>query len=214
MPRRIARLLALAASLLTSSCGSGSTSPSPADVITGVWIGHATLTSASGGECVGPTLQSALGSRDVFAAPIQQTGSQLTARIAYQGNQTSCGLRGALSGSSFDLTMTSCEAGRVSAVRCQDGTMRDVELQTTRVTGSARAGAGSGVETSTWNVFAPGSTTPVGVLNLRSEFTWTELGLPSSDFHIFDGSVLPGYVDGVISIPAEDTPFCTKCGWF
>ena len=110
--------------------------------------------------------------------------------------------------------MTSCEAARVSAVRCQNGAVRDVELQAARVTGNARAGMGSGVETSTWNVFEPGTTVPVGVLSLRSEFTWTELGLPSSDFHIFDGSVLPGYVDGVISIPAEDTPFCTKCGWF
>ena len=214
MTRSIARLLAVTASLLSASCSSGSTAPSPAEVITGVWVGHATLTSASGGECVGPTLQSTLGSRDIFAAPIQQTGSDLAARIAYQGNQTSCGLRGSVSGSLLELTMTSCEAGRVAAVRCQNGAVRDVELQAMRVTGSARVGTGSGSETSTWNVFAPGNTVPVGVLNLRSEFTWNELGLPSSDFHIFDGSVLPGYVDGVISIPAEDRPFCTKCGWF
>ena len=215
MTGRIIPLLALAASLLLSSCGDGSTAPSTAaDVVSGVWVGHATLTSASGGECVGTTLQSTLGSRDIFAAPIQQTGTELAARIAHQGNQTSCGLHGSLSGSSLNLTMTSCQAGRVNAVRCQNGAVRDVELQSMRITANARAGIGSGAETSTWNVFAPGSGVPVGVLSLRSEFTWTELGLPASDFHIFDGSVLPGYVDGVITIPAEDTPFCSKCGWF
>jgi len=40
------------------------------------------------------------------------------------------------------------------------------------------------------------------------------LGIPHNDFHVFDGSVLPGYVDGVVVIPEEVNPFCDKCGWF
>jgi hypothetical protein len=59
-----------------------------------------------------------------------------------------------------------------------------------------------------------GTTTPVAVLTLSAEFRWNALGIPHSDFHVFDGSILPGYVDGVVVIPEEVNPFCEKCGWF
>jgi hypothetical protein len=49
---------------------------------------------------------------------------------------------------------------------------------------------------------------------VSSQFTWNVLGIPHNDFHIFDGSILPGYVDGTVIIPEEPNPFCTKCGWF
>ena len=51
-------------------------------------------------------------------------------------------------------------------------------------------------------------------LTTSAAFTWNELGLPSSDFHVFDGSVRPGYVDGTTVIPDETEPFCVECGWF
>jgi hypothetical protein len=63
-------------------------------------------------------------------------------------------------------------------------------------------------------VFAPDTATPVGTLTVSADFVWNMLGIPHSDFHVFDGSVLPGYVDGVVVIPAEVNPFCDKCGWF
>jgi len=61
---------------------------------------------------------------------------------------------------------------------------------------------------------ATGSTAPVSTLTLSAEFRWNMLGIPHNDFHVFDGSVLPGYVDGNIVIPEEVNPFCEKCGWF
>jgi hypothetical protein len=64
------------------------------------------------------------------------------------------------------------------------------------------------------NVFAPGGTTSLGTATLSTDFTWNMLGIPHDDFHIFDGSILPGYVDGVVIIPEEPNPFCTFCGWF
>ena len=68
--------------------------------------------------------------------------------------------------------------------------------------------------TTTWNVLTPGSAPPLDVLTVSAAFTWNVLGIPHSDFHIFDGSVVPGYVDGVVTILEEPNPFCDKCGWF
>jgi hypothetical protein len=75
-------------------------------------------------------------------------------------------------------------------------------------------GTGDGIETSTWNVSVPGGAAPIGTLSLTANFTWVFLGVPSSDYHVFTGTVFPGYADGTISIPADPNPFCAKCGWF
>ena len=82
----------LLTAVLAVSCGDGSAPTSPStERVSGVWMGHITLRSAGGGGCVGPTLQSSVGtSRDIFAAHIQQNAESLTATVGYQGNQTSC----------------------------------------------------------------------------------------------------------------------------
>src|SRR5688572_13882572 len=203
------------AAFLTCACGDTSPSgPSTPERVSGVWMGHATLSAASGGECVGAALQAAIGSRDVFAAPIRQNGTALSAGIAYQGNATQCEFTGDARGTSVALTMTSCRAGRVLAVRCGDGAVRDLQALSGRVTATAGSGTGTGTETTTWSVLMPGTTSSVGTLTTTASFRWNVLGLPSSDFHVFDGSILPGYADGVITIPQEDDPFCVECGWF
>ena len=111
------------------------------------------------------------------------------------------------------LNLSSCQAGRVMAVRCADGSRYDLQQVADRITGQATSG-GPGTSTSTWNVMAEGSTMSVSTLTLSAEFRWNMLGIPHNDFHVFDGSVLPGYVDGNIVIPEEVNPFCEKCGWF
>ena len=176
-------------------------------------MSHATLTSVSGGACVGAALQSALGNRDIFAALIQQSGSDLTATIGSQGNQTSCAYTGTARGASVSLELTSCQAGRVVGFRCADGTPYDLQLIGDCINAQASSG-GTGTSTSMWNVLSQGSAVPVGVLTLSAEFWWNPLGIPHSDFHVFDGSILPGYVDGTVVIPEEVNPFCEKCGWF
>ena len=176
-------------------------------------MAHATLTSVSGGACVGSALQASVGSRDIFAALIQQSNADLTASLNSQGNQTSCSYSGTVTGATVSLSLSSCQAGRVVGVRCADGTRYDVQLLTDRITAQAGS-AGPGTSTSTWNVMAAGSSVPSAVLTLSSEFRWNPLGIPHSDFHVFDGSVLPGYVDGTVVIPEEVNPFCEKCGWF
>lgn len=200
--------------LLVSACGDSSTPTSPSvERVSGVWMAHATLTSVTGGACVGGALQSSLGNRDIFAALIQQANTSLTATISSQGNQTSCSYTGSASGTTVNLTLSSCQVGRVAAYRCPDGTRYDLQLVADRI--AAQAGsAGPGTSTSTWNVMAAETTTPLATMTLSAEFRWNPLGIPHSDFHVFDGSVLPGYVDGIVVIPEEVNPFCQTCGWF
>jgi hypothetical protein len=208
-------LVPLPVLLLACSCGGSSpTAPTGPERVSGVWVGHSTLTSASGGECVGSTLQAAVGSRDQFAAPIQQSAADLTATVAYQGNRTVCELAGNVQSTSVLLTVGSCRAGQVIPMRCSNGDVRDLRMLTGRISASAVSGAGSGTDITTWNVSMPGTDVSVGVVQVTAGFTWKVLQLPPSDFHIFDGSILPGYVDGVVTIPAEDEPFCVECGWF
>ena len=200
--------------LLVCACGDGSTPSGPSvERVSGVWMAHATLTAVTGGGCVGSALQASLGNRDIFAALIQQSNTSLTGTVSSQGNQTSCSYTGSVSGAVVTLSLSSCQAGRVTAVRCADGTQYDLQLVADRISGQASS-AGPGTSTSTWNVMSAGSTAAVSTLTLSAEFRWNMLGIPHNDFHVFDGSVLPGYVDGNIVIPEEVNPFCEKCGWF
>jgi hypothetical protein len=211
----VARGLILLGIVLAASCGDGSSPTSPSNErVAGVWMGHATLTSVSGGTCIGSALQSAVGSRDIFAVHVQQSATELTATLGSQGNQTSCSYAGTARGTTVGLTLSSCQASRVVGVTCADGTAYDVQIVGDRIAAAASNGNGTGTSTSTWNVMPAGTTAPVGALTLSVEFRWNMLGIPHSDFHVFDGSVLPGYVDGTVVIPEEVNPFCDKCGWF
>jgi hypothetical protein len=196
-------------------CGGSPAAPSSASSA-GAWLGYSTLTTASGGECVGGTLQAALGARDVFMAAIKQVGGSLDATITSQGNGISCAYAGTAGTGSLSLNLTVCQARRVPGVQCGGGAVRDLELVNGTLTANVNTavGTGSGIETSTWSVMAPGTTAPLGTLSLTATFTWVFLGLPPSDYHEFTGHVFPGYEDGTISIPADPNPFCSRCGWF
>ena len=214
---RIPWLIVLGASLLAASCsGTGATAPSnarPGERVSGVWIGKATLTAVSGGECVGATVEPALGSRDLFAASVRQDGTALAATLAYQGNRTSCEWGGATGAGGVGLELTSCHSGRVEGFRCANGAVRDLQMRTGRLTADATNGTGVGRDITVWSVFPAGSSESLGTLTLTADFRWNLSRIPHDDFHIFDGSILAGYVDGVVTIPEEPDPFCTVCGW-
>ena len=201
--------------LIACSCGGGDpVGPDTAVRVSGVWVGHSTLMSASGGECAGDLLRERIGGRDMFVAHIIQSGSSLDAGVTYEGNAMSCEFSGGLQGNNLDLSLTSCRSERVRTLQCPGGTDRELELLSRRITARATNGTGNGTDTWTFSVRAPGTSASLGTLSLTGSFIWNELGLPSSDFHIFDGSVRPGYVDGTIVIPADTEPFCVECGWF
>lgn len=204
---------------LALACPLACASPPPtapsADQVAGAWVADSTLTAVSGGECVGATLQGATGRRDVFLAALAG-GSSIDATITSEGNGTSCEYMGSNSSGALSLRLTSCRQSRVLSMTCTGGERRDIQLVSASLTASAssRVGTGSGVEMSSWNVFPAGTAQVVGTLNLTESFGWVFLGLPPSDYHVFTGTVFPGYADGTISIPADPYPWCQLCGWF
>ena len=154
-------LFVLVLALLVSSCGSSSpSSPSETPRVSGAWIGNSTLTSVSGGECVGSTLAAAIGSRDIFSARIQQTDNDLAASLTYEGNRTSCVYRGNTNNQSISLTMTSCPDGRIETFVCSNGDVRRLEIVDARVSVQNDNRTGRGTDTTTLNVYAAGSTDP------------------------------------------------------
>ena len=186
----------------------------PSTQVSGAWLGNSTLASVGGGECIGATLLLAEAPRDVFTAALRQSGATLDATIASAANGTSCAYAGTIDGSALALSLTSCQTARVSAARCANGAVRDLQLTSgTIVATSSNQSSGSGTDTSTWSVFEPGTATPIATLTLTARFVWHFLGLPSSDYHVFTGTIFPGYADGTISIEGTDS-FCLPCGWF
>ena len=182
--------------------------------VAGAWVANSTLDSVSGGECVGVTLQGAIGSRDIFLTAVNQKGSTLEATVSSPVNGTSCAYDGRLDGGSVRLTKNACRTDRITGVRCGDGQTRDLQLSTGTMAVSVSAQvSGQGTDTSTWNIFVPGASVPIAALTVVQRFTWVFLGLPSSDYHVFTGTVFPGYADGTIVIEGADV-FCQPCGWF
>jgi len=210
----------LSALLIGCGVAIGCASPTepgvPGNRVAGAWLANSTLASASGGECVGSLVQAASGRRDVFTSAMRQQGTTLDATVASQGNGTLCAYGGSVSGSSVTLQLSACQAGHVAAVACSDGQLRDVQLTSGTITATVDAaqGTGRGRDVTTWTVTQPGGGTALGTLTVTADFSWIFLGLPSSDYHVFTGTIFPGYADGTISIPADPNAFCAKCGWF
>ena len=200
--------------LLVMAWGCGSPPLVPSTQVSGAWLANSTLVSASGGECVGATLLAADAPRDIFTTALRQSGSNLEATVASAANGTSCAYTGTTESSRLVLNLTTCQTSRVTAARCANGALRDLQLSSGTIVATVNGqSSGSGTDTSTWSVFERGGATPIGSLTLTARFTWNFLGVPSSDYHVFTGTVFPGYADGTITIEGTDT-FCLPCGWF
>ncbi len=212
----LGRWTLLVVTVVVSSCASPQPAAPSATAIAGAWIANSAISSVSdGGECVGADLRNAIGRRDVFLAAIAGENS-IQATITSQGNGTSCAYAGSNSTSGLTLTMNVCQSAQVLNVTCSGGGRRNVQLVASSLQAHAdsRLGNGSGSATSTWNVLDSASRQVAGTFNLTETFTWVYLGLPASNYHVFTGTVFPGYDDGTISIPADPNPWCLPCGWF
>jgi hypothetical protein len=205
--------------LCAAATGASCASPPPAapspGQIAGAWLADSTLVAASGGECVGAGLQSDIGRRDVLLAALDGQ-SAMNATITSTGNGTRCAYAGTNAAGTVGLTMTSCQQSRVLNVACANGGLRDLQLVSATLNAKANSqlGTGSGADMTNWTVFLTGTNQPVGTLSITASFTWVFLGLPASNYHVFTGTIFPGYADGTISIPADPNPWCLPCGWF
>lgn len=147
---------ALAVLLLSSlsTCGGSSpAAPSGPAQVAGIWKGTLTVTSITGGECVGAVLQSAVGRATTFTASVQQSGSSLSATVSDAGTGTSCTYSGSAGPTTISLNLQSCPVDAILGLRCGNGDLRDIQVVAGALTGTVSGSRITGTETSTWNTF-------------------------------------------------------------
>jgi hypothetical protein len=169
------RLLVLVA-LAAAGCGDDPSTP-PTPVIAqvgGVWSYRETTTAVTGGECVGPLLQSFVGGVDTGTLQITQSGSALTARATLDSNGSFCDYTGTAGASSFVLNVNFCSSGNLSGIACTNGARRDVRLLNGSINASMLLGANaSGTTATTYNVLNSTTFAGVGTLTINGSFTAT-----------------------------------------
>jgi hypothetical protein len=152
--RRARRLAFVLISLLPAACGGGgggtSTSPTRTAQVGGNWSLTETLTSATGGDCVGSVAAQAIGASFPSEFQLGQTGADLTA--LYNDGDIVCTLSGTAAAESFTLNASACQVSDV-AVRCANGQTREVRYGSFRVNATViDSNRFTGVSTQTWNV--------------------------------------------------------------
>src|SRR5207249_8373600 len=118
MRRRVVSPLVLLVTLSVLSAGCGSSSPSTPSTpavaqVAGVWRGTARLNSITGGDCVGPILQAAVGSNTAFTASIMQGGPSLTATVTDPSTGGSCTYTGTMGSSALTLNVNGCTSSNI-----------------------------------------------------------------------------------------------------
>lgn len=170
------RLIVFALAFLPlAACGSSTpSSPTPTEAqIAGVWGGNETLTSASGGECVGAYYLANLGATSPVTASIQQTASNLTATVTDPGTGASCTYSGSVGTSTVTMNLTSCTLGVFSRFVCANGALRDYQIQTGSFSGTVSGTTITGTAATTYNVYISGTNIGVGplVVNASARLT-------------------------------------------
>jgi hypothetical protein len=166
----------LSVSLIGVSCGSGTTSPSAMESISGTWRGTATLIGASGGECQGSDFATAVGaSLAVDPFPIAQTGDNITMRLPLIFSAADCAYSGIATATGFTLAAANC--GTYPSRRCHefpgDGRLRDISFAAATFSGSVTGNILSATAVETWNVYVAGTQTSAGSLMLTTRFNLT-----------------------------------------
>lgn len=166
--------------LLAAGCASEwPTAPTPTPLVrpaiaqmAGLWTITSRVTAASGGDCLGPTLQGLVGGNSItLTAAIQQSGSDLSATITAPSTGVSCAYTGTAAASTFVLNARSCTASNAIGARCPNGAFRDLLLVTGAWTGSVIENGMSGSEANTFNVAISGSGAGVGTFNETRTFS-------------------------------------------
>lgn len=163
---------------LLPACSDSPTSPSPPPAPTvvqvgGVWSYSATLNSVSGGECVGELQQSAVGGVERGSLQITQTGSALTATSTSDVSGATCNFTGTAGAGSLALNGSFCSLGSLTGIRCSNGSVRDMRIQTLGINATVSGSSANGTRAETWNVFTGGTTNGVGTLTMNGSFTAT-----------------------------------------
>jgi len=166
-------IVALLVASCALACGSSPTGPTGNDVVdvAGVWNFSGTLSNVTGGECVGTSLQSSVGTTIRGTLSITQTGANLTATTRSASDGSSCTYAGTAGQNAFALSWQACDAGRQIGYPCTNGTRRDFNMVTNSINATQSGNTLSGTQAESFNVLVAGTSTNVGVLVLNASFT-------------------------------------------
>ena len=154
--------------------GSSPISPTPSVVqVGGLWNASVTLTSATGGECVGALYASSIGGVTGYSLSISQTGSSLTATSTSRSDGSTIQYTGTAGRNTITLNATNGSAFRLIGIRCSNGAIRDSAVQTLAVFATISGNSATGTYAQSSNVYTSGTTTGVGTLALNASFLMT-----------------------------------------
>lgn len=191
----MARLLLIVLLVLVSGCGGAPTtaptapsavaSPTPPAANPTVWSGSRTLTSVTGGECVGPVFAAKVGSASAYDLRVTQNGNSLTAVATNRRTGFTVNYTGTLEGPSMSLTLSpgfSWSPGTFpyEGFACEDGQVRDVWLGGSIITGTVSGNTVTGTVVEPFDIMVAEMVGPtrhylsfVGELVLTSSFVLT-----------------------------------------
>ena len=119
----------------------------------GMWNGSTTLSKVAEGECVGAMLLPSLGRVSANAIAIEQTGTDLAAKLTSADTGLACAYRGTISLNNVVLESSSCSANPVNqVVQCPNGSVRQLELIGSSITAAVAGGIMTGTVADTFNV--------------------------------------------------------------
>lgn len=140
-------------SCLISACGgAGPTAATPLPVqVAGAWSSSQTVTSLTGGDCVGADKQAGIGSVVRETLQLTQNGEVLTGTSTSDTNSLTCTYTGTAGPTSITLNLVSCGLGG-GLFECRNGQVRDLRLQGQVITATVIGGGMTGTVVETWRV--------------------------------------------------------------
>jgi hypothetical protein len=161
-------------SVLTGCSSSPPSSPTirPADV-SGTWAGEETFTSITGGECLGPALQDAIGLPSQFKATLTQSGNKVAGVLDINHTGGVCDYEGTINGNALVIMSVRCRETRADGITCSADAMRDLVLRTESLQATVNGDRILGTAAETDDVFVSGTTISLNPLVTVSSFVLT-----------------------------------------
>lgn len=160
------------------ACSEDDDSPTGPNVldVSGVWVGNATLASATGAGCAGATLSALVGLTYPLTIELDQSamlvsGLQVSGLPVDGGDGASCDLDGSVTDTGFTLLSSGCETDPIEDLSCLDGDRRDLLLDSVAVTATVNGDVATGDITSTWETFDTGTGASTGTLTVQADFS-------------------------------------------
>ena len=178
MKRCIVSCVPVFAVLILCGCGSSPatpTPPSPPLIPQGsTWLGEQTVTSTTGGECLGALFDDAyLGLPSQFHATLTQSGTNVVASTDIDHIGGVCGLAGSLNGNDLVMGTTGCNPPNRAQYSCAGAGARELVVSSLKLDAHVDGDRITGTAVETLNVVLPGTSTSVGTLVTISSLTLT-----------------------------------------